>query len=187
MAKAIKVKSSPTNKSLFLSKFLLFLGIALFFLVIGVMIGQQTSQNKRLLFFQDVEKGSMVPLEGKKDTYDLSVKNANNHVTYFSESPQKTTGRMSIAQYLDVWTTYFSQNNPYVTLTTYDDEGNAQIIIGKLETAKIHGNKNRIDYTFRMLNDGNEQKRIDKFKTAILSIDATEYQLAGGNIIKAFR
>jgi hypothetical protein len=203
MPKKIKTQKSSAENSRFLSKLFLSIGIALFFLSVGIYLGrqlqmgkltEQNSQTKKILFIEDIQNGSMVAIAGRENTYDLSVKNSHDSVFYFSTLPDEFGGKITVDQYLSVWNTYFSKYNPNATLVIYDENGTQHMLLGQLKTAVRHKEKNRIDYTFHLFDTEElktvtsqkvEQKQVDKFGTAALFIDSyPNSDFSGTSIMK---
>jgi hypothetical protein len=56
-----------------------------------------------LLFVQEADSGFLDPTKNRPGCYTLSLSNLHQHVLYFTDQPKRKAGKISTAQFVDIW------------------------------------------------------------------------------------
>lgn len=107
-----------------------------------------------LLFFQS--SADAVITKTAKNTYTLTLHNAGDYVSYFTDRPSRKVGLITLSQFLSLWTDAkikdnFTQNPPNVALNIVSAQGKEQNVV--VEVSKpSYANKN-VSYQIRTIDD----------------------------------
>lgn len=83
-------------------------------------------QNFQLLFIQTAEEAVLRQNPKNPDQWTLTLKNVDPEIAYFSESPKKMAGKVSISNFLQEWDTKTSKRTPQGALVTKFSHSSAQ-------------------------------------------------------------
>ncbi len=125
----------------------------------------------KLLFLQQANSGSILPIKNKAGCYQLVLERLHPHILYFGSAPSRSTGHFTVQQFLV--TLEHNQRVDLVvpngTLNAYSDPLKREInLVGKLSNA-FYKNKD-FHYNFCLLND-NKTVKEGKLRVINLFID----------------
>lgn len=109
-----------------------------------------------LLFFQQAKFGSIKPILKSETCYELKLNNVKPHITYFSNTPNRQAGKLTISQFLQTLTHDQSVENikPNAILTMTQntkDQENEMHLIGTLGDARYY--HKTFQYTLCLFNN----------------------------------
>lgn len=86
-----------------LISFILFLGLFSGAALAANQNPKNTGQNATMLFIQSAPSAVLIPNSPQTGTYELVLHDVHNTVSYFSERPNRISGTIPIARFVNFW------------------------------------------------------------------------------------
>ena len=120
----------------------------LFFVISGVSF----ASSNNYLFFQTASKAKIVKV--KDEQYVLTIKNADDYVSYFSDRPKRQAGSISLKEFINMWSNKTIKNNfavspPNAAIIVVTKAGERKKVVVEVTNPILQ--KNRLSYDLKAI------------------------------------
>ena len=122
----------------------------------GLFAAEETkpkAEKNFFMFVQAAQSGEFKPIEGKKDTYLLTLNNVNPATTYFSDRPQRIVGNADMVKFLK-GLGFSEKNPPNAAIQLLNGDKDQETIVVELYNPKYDATKKTLQYELKILEEG---------------------------------
>ena len=126
-----------------------------------------TDGQANLLFLQNANSGSFIPVKDKEDTYTLTLNNISPLTVYFSDRPYKIAGEEATEVFVHLWESDdingFGKNPPNAAIDITNGDNDGDVIIVTLKDPVYDKSLNILKYTVTIVNNSNDINKMQLF------------------------
>jgi len=133
-----------------------FLNLRIIFFCGILLISSLTfGENKAtsLLFVQTAQAGNLIPIQGKKDYFTLTLKNIAPVTIYFSDRPKRISGQIEMGKFIQEVFKSMKNDPPNATIEIFEGRASEDVLIIELMNGTYDKAKKELVYEVRILKD----------------------------------